>query len=65
MKMKRYHITSKKQINEIAGFDAISSVCIGETFRTIIDAEDGDSIDLEEAMDADENVIAYRETIKA
>lgn len=60
--MRRYHITSKEQINEIAGFDAISSVKIGTVFRTIIDTDSG--IDLEEAMDADENVISYRESEK-
>jgi 2-phospho-L-lactate guanylyltransferase (CobY/MobA/RfbA family) len=58
--MIRYHVTSFAQINAIGHFGAISSVSIGDRFRSIIDVDDADTDDLEELMEACENVISYK-----
>lgn len=62
--MIRYHVTSKTQINAIGHFGAMSSVSIGETFRSIIDVEANDSDDLEAALESDDNVISYKASQK-
>lgn len=58
--MNRYHVTSKAQINSIGRFDAKSSVSIGDRFRSIIEVDAEDTDDLEELLDADENVTSYK-----
>lgn len=58
--MIRYNITSKTAITNYGRFGAKSSVCIGDVFRSIIEVEGDEDEEIEELLDADDDIVSYK-----